>query len=122
MLPMRATLKKNAAGKSLQKAVSDFDKAQKLGDSGNGDAGGQAKDELETSQNLEKLIGALGRAAPPVKAEDGAKNGIVSLSVEVFLALWEAGARSGLEYDHKKDGMHFEVRPELDSRGKKQKY
>lgn len=123
MLPMRATLKKNASGKGLQKAASDFDKKKKLGDSSSsdGDAGAQAKDELETSQNLEKLIDALGRAAPPVKPENAAKNGIVSLSVEVFIALWEAGARSGLEYDHKKDGMHFEVRPELDSRGKKQK-
>jgi hypothetical protein len=72
-------------------------------------------EETQIAANLEKLTKILWRATPRIKPEHARKHGIVSLSLKLFLALWEAGARSGIEYNHKKDAMHFEVRPELDS-------
>jgi hypothetical protein len=66
---------------------------------------------VEKSENLERLIGALARATPPVKPEKAIIYGVLTLPPQLFAAMAEAGARSGLDpaYEHKKDAMHFEV-------------
>jgi hypothetical protein len=71
----------------------------------------QARLAVETSENLEQLIGALARATPPVKPEKAIKFGVLTLPPQLFAAMADAGARSGLDpaYQHKKDAMHFEV-------------
>jgi hypothetical protein len=73
----------------------------------------QARLAVETSENLERLIGALARATPAVKPEKAILFGVLTLPPQLFAAMAEAGARSGLDpaYQHKKDSMHFEVFP-----------
>jgi len=71
-----------------------------------------ARDEIVLSENLEKLIRALSKTDPPIKAETVAKQGLMTLSASLFRAMAEAGARSGLEYVGQKPGkdpMHFEI-------------
>jgi hypothetical protein len=78
------------------------------------------KDGAEFTQNeqpfvyVEILVNALGGISQARLYRD---KGLVTLPLQLFIAMKKAGARSGIEYEKKKDIMHFEVPPH-DKKGK----
>jgi hypothetical protein len=106
MYPMRQQLKNEAqqAAKYLKPVHNS--KSDKLTANSSDEA---AEDAVETYENVERLISALAKATPSVKPEQAMKIGILTLPPKLFAAMAEAGAQSGLEYEGKKDAMHFEV-------------
>ncbi len=110
--PMRERLKAeaNQARKYLKRAHQEMTKGQPVAPVPGEQA---ANDRVESSDNLEQLISALARAKPSMTPEHASDFGILTLPPQIFAAMAEAGARSGLEYNHKKDSMHFEVFPRV---------
>jgi hypothetical protein len=112
MYPMRRQLKASAdQARKYEKSIHSHDRKGHVAPAQPGES--EAKDDIEISDNLEHMIGALHRATPPVSPEHAIKHGIIALPPQIFTAMAEAGARSGLDpsYKHKKDSMHFEVSP-----------
>jgi len=119
MYPMRHQLKTQAdQARKFEKSIHKHDRKGQVAPEQPGEK--QAKDDIELSDNLERLITALAHATPSVKPEQAIKHGIISLPPQVFMAMAEAGARSGLDpaYHHKKDSMHFEVLPKKQEKKK----
>lgn len=57
---------------------------------------------------VEILVNALGGIS---EAKVYREKGLVTLPLQLFIAMKKAGAKSGIEYEKKKDIMHFEVPP-----------
>lgn len=108
MYPMRKQLKNEAQQASKYLKAGQKTKTHTADATANPSAE-VAEDAVETYENLERLISALAKAIPSVKPEQAIKTGILTLPPKLFTAMAEAGAQSGLEYEGKKDAMHFEV-------------